>query len=106
MQVQLRQVEIKEALKQYLSQKGIDLASKMVEITFTAGRKETGLSADISIEDVAIPGFTDSEEVTEVTAVKPTLVVVTAPAVEAADEPVQTPAEEPTPKTGTSSLFN
>lgn len=53
MQISLKQSEIEAALKQYIVQQGINLAGKDVEIAFTAGRKETGLSADINIEDAA-----------------------------------------------------
>jgi hypothetical protein len=118
MQVQLKQTEIIAALKQFITAQGINLAGKDVNITFTAGRKEAGIIADVSIEDVSIPGFTD-EEVEE--AVKasdaPALKVVptvakAAIATEAVAEPVaQAQAEtadeqpeEPAPKT--TSLFN
>lgn len=61
MQVQLKQTEIIAALKQFITSQGINLAGKDVSITFTAGRKEAGIIADVSIEDVNIPGFTDEE---------------------------------------------
>lgn len=61
MQVQLKQTEIIAALKQFITSQGINLAGKDVNITFTAGRKEAGIIADVSIEDVSIPGFTDEE---------------------------------------------
>jgi hypothetical protein len=54
MQVHLKQEEIKSALRQYVAAQGIDLAGKDVEITFTAGRKQSGISADITIEDSPI----------------------------------------------------
>lgn len=57
MQIQLKQVEIIAALRQYVEAKGISLAGKTVDIAFTAGRKEGGLTADISIEDHDIPGL-------------------------------------------------
>jgi len=75
MQIQLKQVEIIEALKQYISKQGISLTGKTVEISFTAGRKDSGLSADISIEDNPIPGL-DDEMNTDPT--KPVLTVVKA----------------------------
>jgi hypothetical protein len=61
MQIQLKQTEIIAALKQFITAQGISLAGKDVSISFTAGRKEAGIIADVSIEDVSIPGFTDSE---------------------------------------------
>ncbi len=57
MQINLKQTEITEALRQYIGQKGIDLAGKTVDISFIAGRKEGGLTAEINIEDQDIPGF-------------------------------------------------
>lgn len=53
MQIQLKQTEIVAALKQYVQAQGINLVGKNVDITFTAGRKEAGIVADISIEDSA-----------------------------------------------------
>lgn len=52
MQIQLKQAEIEEALKQYISQQGILLTGKSVVITFTSGRKDNGLSADVEIENL------------------------------------------------------
>ena len=51
MQINLKQTEITEALQQYIAQKGIDLRGKTVEIAFTAGRKEGGLTAEINIRE-------------------------------------------------------
>lgn len=62
MQIQLKQTEIVTALKQYIATQGISLAGKTVDISFTAGRKESGVVADISIEDADIPGFTNPVE--------------------------------------------
>jgi hypothetical protein len=96
MQIQLKQAEITAALHQYVASTGISLAGKTVEVKFTAGRGNTGLSADISIEDSAIPGV---ELAPSADAVKPTLSVVAAPAA-----PAATPAEAP--KAPGASLFN
>lgn len=52
MQIQLKQSEIIQALKLYISTQGINLNGKTVEVAFTAGRRETGLSADIDIQDI------------------------------------------------------
>lgn len=60
MQINLKQSEIEVALKNYVSQQGISLYARDVSITFTAGRKESGISAEITIEDSDIPGFSDS----------------------------------------------
>jgi hypothetical protein len=81
MQIQLRQTEIVEALKQYIAKQGISLKGKTVEISFTAGRKDAGLSADISIEDSGqqLPDLTGDDDASETTVAmtKPTLAVVT-----------------------------
>lgn len=82
MQIQLRQTEIVEALKQYITKQGINLAGKTVEIGFTAGRKETGISADISIDEgtqAQLPGLDADED--EAEAAKPVLSVVQGTAV-------------------------
>jgi hypothetical protein len=59
MQINLKQREIIEALRQYVIKKGIDLTGKTVECAFTAGRKDSGISVEIQIEDLDIPGFSD-----------------------------------------------
>lgn len=51
MNIQLKQPEIISALKQYIAAQGISLYNKTVDISFTAGRKESGLVADLVIED-------------------------------------------------------
>lgn len=71
MQIQLKQAEIVCALKQYIAKQGIDLAGKTIDISFTAGRKDSGLSADISIEDTGVTTVVDEAGV-----LKPVLSVV------------------------------
>jgi hypothetical protein len=51
MQINLKQHEIEAALKGYINAQGISLMNKDVAISFTAGRKESGLSAEVIIED-------------------------------------------------------
>ena len=63
MQIQLRQNEIVDALKQYITQQGFSLAGKSVTVSFTASRNGAGVSADVAIDgDVTIPGLDDDEE--------------------------------------------
>lgn len=81
MQIQLKQAEIVTALKMYIVSQGIILANKEVSISFTAGRKEAGVLADISIEDAV--ASTCVEALTEA-----------APAVTAAPVAVAQPAAE------------
>jgi hypothetical protein len=87
LKIQIKQPEIMAGIKLYLASQGIDLAGKAVLIEFTAGRKESGLYADIDISNYTpIPGFDD---------VRPTLTVVpTAPADAPVEvEPVPVPEE-------------
>ena len=51
MQINLKQNEIISAIKGYITNQGINLVGKNVTVTFTAGRKESGISAEVSIED-------------------------------------------------------
>lgn len=53
MNVIIKQKEIEAGIKLYLLQQGIQLNGKTTEISFTAGRKDSGLSAEIEINDVA-----------------------------------------------------
>lgn len=105
MQINLKQSEIEVALKNYIAHQGISLSGKDVSISFTAGRKEAGISADISIEDVAIPGF-DTEEVEPM---KPQLVAaatITPFQQEVVEEPVvETETTETATEAKTTSLF-
>lgn len=97
MQIQLKQSEIIAALKQYITSQGINLANKDVTISFTAGRKEAGVTADLLIEESSIPGFEDDDQVEQP---KPAMSVV--PVLKAIEEPsaaVEEPqAEEAPPK--------
>ncbi len=78
MQINLKQAEIVQALRAYVVAQGISLTGKDVEISFTAGRRESGISADITIEDAVIPGYTNavSDEAPEVSAHVGTLAAV------------------------------
>tara|TARA_B110000259_G_scaffold187361_1_gene241304 strand:+ start:2676 stop:3005 length:330 start_codon:yes stop_codon:yes gene_type:complete len=62
MQIQLKQTEIITALKQFITSQGIDLWNKEVTVTFTAGRKESGISAEIDIEENALPDFSGADD--------------------------------------------
>lgn len=113
MNIQLKQAEIVEALKQYIAKQGINLSGKEVNITFTAGRKEAGITADLVIEDAGIPGFTDSPVEDPEPAAGLSVVGKKAPDLKAANKPepaIQDPspseADEPTPVAKTTSLFS
>lgn len=65
MQIQLKQTEIEAALKMFISNQGISLANKSVQMTFTSGRKDNGLSAELSIEDIGTPHAVKTEVPTQ-----------------------------------------
>lgn len=111
MRIQLRQIEIEEALQQYIANQGINLAGKVVEIGFTASRSADGLTADVDITNA-----TDSIKPTQAIprAVKTEAQVAEQPAAQAEEAPAQeeqapevetaeAPAKEATP---VSSLFS
>ena len=58
--INLKQPEIEQALRAFVVAQGISLHGKDLSIAFTAGRRESGISAEISIDDVEIPGFTNA----------------------------------------------
>lgn len=89
MRIHLIQEEIVAALKQYISDKGIDLSAKDVSITFTAGRKNTGLSADMQIENVEIPGYGSNDGEDEIGDELPTKPALAAVPTKKADEAVE-----------------
>ncbi len=52
MQLKINQNEIIKGIKEYISSQGIDLHNKHVNVSFTNGRKDSGLTADITIADL------------------------------------------------------
>ena len=95
MRIQLRQIEIEEALQQYIANQGINLAGKVVEIGFTASRSADGLTADVDITNA-----TDSIKPTQAIprAVKTEAQVAEQPAAQAEEAPAQ---EEQAPEVET-----
>ena len=68
MNINLKQNAIIKGITLYLVSQGINVSGKAIDVTFTSGRKGTGLSADVSIEDSDaqqvthhIPGFSDAD---------------------------------------------
>lgn len=118
MQIQLKQAEIVTALKQYISSQGINLQNKTVNISFTAGRRESGITADLEIEDTRIPGFDNEDYNGNQPAVQlaysnsePVQAAVEVPteadpAPEVVDEPLPEQAPEPEVPKPTTSLFS
>lgn len=66
MQIQLKQSEIETALKDFIQKQGIQLQNRAVTIEFTSGRKENGITADLSISDLSgdFPALLADEEPT------------------------------------------
>ena len=58
MQIILKQKDIEQALALYLRDQGINLTNKNLSVSWTAGRKESGITAEIDIEE--IPGSSKS----------------------------------------------
>lgn len=63
MQIQLKQSEIEIALRDYITKLGINLKGRSVQIEFTSGRKENGITADLCVSDTAgdLPDFDDEQ---------------------------------------------
>ena len=117
MQINLKQTEIIAALKQYIAGQGISLQGKSVEMAFTAGRKEAGISVEISIEDVSLPDFGLPEEspTAKLTLVADPVVIpaasiatedTTASAIEAQTEEDEQAEATPAPAAPVSRLFS
>lgn len=106
MQINLKQTEITEALRQYVTQQGINLTGKTVDIAFTAGRKEGGLSAEITIEEQDIPGFFTSDEPVHLALVPAGIVAAIDAASEALAQPEPVAEQEFPVEQKTTSLFS
>lgn len=103
MQIHLKQKEIEAALKNFVAQQGINLTGKTMGYNFTAGRKDSGISVELTIEDNEIPGYT-SVDVEEVKAPKQETPVAVA-AVASIAVPEETEPAKPAPAVVTS-LFS
>jgi len=99
--INLKQSEIEAALKGYITQQGISLGGKQVTVSFTAGRKESGVSAELSIEDDGTTAIEPVQDIPPTGMIKrsPELVVVQEEETNDAE-----PVEEAEP-VKTSSLF-
>jgi len=54
MNINLKQIEIEQALRNYVVDQGINIEGKNVSMEFTAGRKGSGLTVDVTITDPTI----------------------------------------------------
>lgn len=106
MQVQLKQSEIEAALKGYIAQQGINLTNKTITYSFTAGRKDSGISVELEIEEqpILVPAKVAAETIKQpVFASAFHNEEVSASLQAQTTEPE--PATEEVPKVTTSSLF-
>lgn len=87
--INLKQTEIEQALRAYVVAQGISLHGKDLTISFTAGRRESGISAEISIDEVEIPGYSNDVYVADEAPVAATVASVEVP-----EEPQPVPQEE------------
>lgn len=94
--INLKQTEIEQALRAYVISQGISLHGKDLTISFTAGRRESGISAEISIDDVEIPGYSNDVYVADAAPVAKDVVVRPAmvTSAEVQEEPQPVPQEE------------
>ena len=63
MQIILKQSDIEKSLKDYITTQGICTKSKTVQIVFTAGRRGTGITAELTIKDSAEVVLSPKQEV-------------------------------------------
>ena len=93
MQIILKQRAIEKALRLYVANQGINLEGKTLKIDFTAGRKESGMTAEVEIldaEDLA-------ELSTAMVSATAALAAAGTPAVEQPITSIPAPAPAPAP---------
>ena len=102
MQIQLKQNEIESALKDFISKQGINLKGRTISIVFTNGRKENGITADLSISDIpdTFPDLVANEESTTNLTLVRSVVDTSLPV--SSEEPVQVSVTEDSPVKATS----
>lgn len=61
MEITLKQPDIEKAVRLHVERQGISLRNKNLTIDFSMGRGANGLVANLTIEDVEIPGFNEPE---------------------------------------------
>jgi hypothetical protein len=104
MKIQLRQLDIEAAIKLYITAQGINLQGKTVTMDFTAGRKQTGLIADVDIQGTVVHApVAVVEAEPEYTAAEVAEVEAELPVLDA--EPSEASEEEEVTVRSTSSLF-
>lgn len=96
--INLKQTEIEQALRAYVISQGISLHGKDLTISFTAGRRESGISAEISIDDVEIPGYSNDVYVADAAPVAKAAVVQLAPVAATVASPEVQEESQPVPQ--------
>ena len=76
MKLNLKQDEITAAITMYLAEQGIRVHNKTIDMAFTAGRKGSGLSVEVNIEDAPCLGAINQCTTEEVEAFNQMPVVV------------------------------
>lgn len=61
MQISLKQQEVTAAVRAYIAAQGISLEGKEFSVKYTAGRGDTGLSAEVEILNRDMPDLVDDE---------------------------------------------
>ena len=101
MQINLKQPEIEAALKGYITKQGISLEGKTITVAFTAGRKNSGVSAEVNIEEADME---DEDYLIDTLPVEAPKMVIQLQA-EVIEEPRPTEVPVSTETVKTSSLF-
>ena len=58
MRIQLNQSELEKAVVAYISSQGVDISNKSVDVDFTAGRGQNGITVDVDINEPGTPSLT------------------------------------------------
>lgn len=89
MQIQLKQNEIEEALRDFITKQGIRLQGLEVSMVFTSGRKDKGLTVDMDIPDLSpFPEYADESKPEEINTPERHLKAINpTPSYDAAEEP-------------------
>ena len=102
MKIEFNEQEIVAGLHLYIQQQGINLTDKDVSVTFTNGRKENGLSAEVTIDVHTLASSliapTETQKVpavSKVTSPEPVTEVPVEEAVTTAPDTVATEPEAP-----------
>ena len=97
MRITLKQIEIESALALYIRQQGINLDGKTLDIQFTAGRGQTGISAEVDMDNFTGTSTAQIKPLVEPVAPAPKLIVTSLPPAESSS-PILTSFATDTPE--------